>query len=203
MSDRRARKKQETRAKIVAAATRLFAEGGFEATTMGAIAKAADVGVGTLYNYFRAKERVLLGVFEAQTETQLELGRPVVEAPGDDAVAAVCRLLDAYLPMVEAFDKPVMREMFAASLRQPPEALEEFASLDAKLAGQIGELLMALVAKGAVSAEVEIEHASVALYGAFVLPVLLFLSMPDVDFEVLRRMVEGQVRTIFTGLRPR
>lgn len=202
MIQRRERKKQETRARIVEAGNRLFAKNGFEATTMEEIAAAADVGVGTLYNYFRAKERVLLGIFEAQTDDLIEQGRAVIADPGDDAVAAVCRLFRVYMPMATEFDKGVMREMFAASLRQPPEAIEEFASLDVRLAGQVGELLMALMARGAVAPEVEVQHASIAVYGAFVLPLLLFLSMPDMDAAAFEAMVEGQVRTIFVGLHP-
>jgi AcrR family transcriptional regulator len=53
---RRERKKQQTRQAIADAAMALFAEHGFEAVTVAQVARAADVAVQTVFNYFPAKE---------------------------------------------------------------------------------------------------------------------------------------------------
>lgn len=56
---------------ILEVATSLYAQGGYENITMAAVASAAGLSEGTLYNYFRDKQdlqlRVSLGVFEAYT----------------------------------------------------------------------------------------------------------------------------------------
>ena len=56
---------------ILEVATALYAQGGYENITMAAVATAAGLSEGTLYNYFRDKQdlqlRVSLGVFEAYT----------------------------------------------------------------------------------------------------------------------------------------
>lgn len=56
---------------ILEVATALYAQGGYETITMAAVASAAGLSEGTLYNYFRDKQdlqlRVSLGVFEAYT----------------------------------------------------------------------------------------------------------------------------------------
>lgn len=59
MSDR-----EEKRRGIVEAAARLFASQGFTTVRVADIAVAADVGKGTVYEYFASKEELFLAVFE-------------------------------------------------------------------------------------------------------------------------------------------
>lgn len=59
---RRAAAKARTRARIEAAASRIFAELGYQDATMAAIAEAADVHVTTLFTHFRSKRDLLSAV---------------------------------------------------------------------------------------------------------------------------------------------
>ncbi len=63
---RRERRSIETRDKIFRTALDLFAERGFNATTIDAIADGADIGKGTFFNYFENKESILLQYREMQ-----------------------------------------------------------------------------------------------------------------------------------------
>jgi AcrR family transcriptional regulator len=58
LTDRRARKKAQTRAHIRRIAQALFAERGFEAVTIADIAATADVAVQTVFNHFSTKEEL-------------------------------------------------------------------------------------------------------------------------------------------------
>lgn len=57
------RKRQERGARrvddIVAAAAKLFGERGFEGTSMNAIAKAAGITIGSIYQYFPSRDAIL------------------------------------------------------------------------------------------------------------------------------------------------
>jgi AcrR family transcriptional regulator len=63
-TDRRERRKAETRRRLLAAARGLFVSRGFDATRPQDIARAADVGAGTFYLHFADKR----GAFAAFTE---------------------------------------------------------------------------------------------------------------------------------------
>jgi AcrR family transcriptional regulator len=72
MSDRRARKKAQTREQIRNVAHRLFAEHGFTGVTIADIARQADVAVQTVFNHFATKEELF---FDGRT--------PWVEGPAE------------------------------------------------------------------------------------------------------------------------
>lgn len=61
---KRADKKEETEAAILAASLRLFLEKGFKGTTMREVASEAGIALGTTYNYFPTKEHIALFFFE-------------------------------------------------------------------------------------------------------------------------------------------
>lgn len=59
LSNRRQRKKEATKSKIIEIAVELFNKQGFEFTTMEQIAEQTDIAKGTLYNYFPTKELIV------------------------------------------------------------------------------------------------------------------------------------------------
>ena len=72
---RRQRNKLQTRERIIDAAIQIFAEQGIEAATVDAIAGAADVGKGTIYNYFRTKEDIVVAfLVDVERRVQHEVG---------------------------------------------------------------------------------------------------------------------------------
>ncbi len=90
----RERKKRETRLRISDMATGLFMARGFDNVTVAEVARAADVSVNTVFNYFPTKEDLL---FDRQDEVVELLCRVVRERrAGESAVQAVRRdFLDA------------------------------------------------------------------------------------------------------------
>ena len=97
---RRERRKRETRAALEAAALRLFAEKGYEQTTVEEIAEAAEVAVRTFFRYFSSKQHVLYGDIAHDRVARLRAAldtRPPDEAPMD-SIRAVLDLLELSTP---------------------------------------------------------------------------------------------------------
>jgi AcrR family transcriptional regulator len=90
-ASRAERKRARNRDALVAAARDLFVRLGFEATTIAAIAEAADLGFGTFYRYFPDKEAVLAAVIDAaraEIDRVLDPGQRD-HLPASEALAAL------------------------------------------------------------------------------------------------------------------
>lgn len=85
---RRERKKQRTREALVDAAFALFAEKGFDATTVEEIADAVDVSSRTFFRYFASKEDVALTFQEEQTRAVMA---SLAERPADEPIMTALR----------------------------------------------------------------------------------------------------------------
>jgi len=61
-AERRARRAEQRRRQILAAASRVFARKGYDRATTREIADEADLAEGTIYNYFDSKQQLLLAL---------------------------------------------------------------------------------------------------------------------------------------------
>jgi AcrR family transcriptional regulator len=84
---------ERRRRQIADAAARLFVEKGFHKTTTRQIARAADISIGSLYEYFTTKEDILYIVCDfIHTEMERGVATAMAEASGGrDALAKVIR----------------------------------------------------------------------------------------------------------------
>ncbi|MEV4360301.1 TetR/AcrR family transcriptional regulator [Nonomuraea sp. NPDC004186] len=89
----RERKKRQTRQRIIGVAIGLFVERGFEHVTIAEVAAAAEVSVNTVYNYFPAKEDLVLPPEEASPHRLADIVRE--RPPGQSAAGAVLARLRA------------------------------------------------------------------------------------------------------------
>jgi AcrR family transcriptional regulator len=67
---RGARRRAETRARLLDAARTLFARKGVEATAIAEITEEADVGFGSFYNHFASKDEIVEAVLTDSVEAQ-------------------------------------------------------------------------------------------------------------------------------------
>src|ERR687896_1020875 len=105
----RERKKQRTRQQIIEAAMDLFAERGYQATTIADIAEAAEVSPRTFFSYFPSKEAV---VFHGVDRVLDGLATMLRERPsGETTFDALRRFVDVlFEDGMESKDEAVLRK---------------------------------------------------------------------------------------------
>ena len=161
---RRERKKLETREALQEAARRLFAEQGYDATTVKEIADAADVAERTFFRYFSAKEDLLLPdlVSRFQAFERAAAARPAGEPPltaiREAALEVFCdpaaAMLSVLRPHAEALD-PVIAARLTRAFLDSEDRLAAVLAARAATGGQdpaAPDTRAAVVAKAAMSA---------------------------------------------------
>jgi AcrR family transcriptional regulator len=103
----------KSRARIIKAATKLFAEHGFDATSTSAIAKEAGVPSGLIFYYFDNKERLLDEIFKAPlfAETLAQLFDDVAHQPPVVALKTVAVQMLRWLNTNEDRGRLFFKEM--------------------------------------------------------------------------------------------
>src|ERR1035438_3668855 len=126
VESRRERKKIAARAQILSTAIDLFSRRGLDAVTIDEIAAAADVGKGTIYNYFATKEDIVVA-FMADLEAHMapkvaryRPGKRPVHCVLADYILLHFRLKEPYHAFVRVF----LAQMFMDTARFLPYMVE-------------------------------------------------------------------------------
>src|ERR1700719_5374107 len=88
----RERKKLRTRRALIEAALCLFAEKGYEETTLAEIAAAVEVSPRTFFSYFATKEDVIF--FDSPTRLDEALGMIAERRPGETVAELMQRVVE-------------------------------------------------------------------------------------------------------------
>ena len=135
----RERKKQRTREQIIEAAMGLFAERGYQATTIADIATAADVAPRTFFSYFPSKEAVVFHTVDRDLDGLASALRD--RLPDETAFDALRRWIDGmYDNWTAEEDEAVLRKR----LCREDEGLTNF---QGGVMARIQELLLEAIAR--------------------------------------------------------
>ena len=197
MTGIRQKKRAKTQAAILRAAEFLITRKGFEHTSIEDIAGRAEVGVGTVYNYFGSKNALLLALMQRDTEDLLKDGEAVLAQPAKKPEAALAKLFWTYARgFLGRYDRRLLREVFAAAFHQPEELGRELTRLDYQLMGQVGGLIQKFQREGILKETLPLEQAALVLYGAFAVTVIMYLEYAEMPLELVREQMAKSIELI-------
>ena len=190
MTDLRQRKRFATRERLFDVALALFAERGYEATTVDQVAQGADVSRATAFNYFPRKEDFLLEwASRRRTETSARLAGYDDATAAEAIEAALAALASAYAK--EAHAKALVRCWLQAGgplLAESSSNVELFTTLIRR--GQ---------SAGELSQEADAAQVGRAVFNIY-LGALYDWASGDLSGAWLRRELPGAVRLLLRGL---
>lgn len=150
----RQKKKLATRARIIEVAVRIFGKRGMAAPTVEEIAAAAEVGKGTIYNYFASKEEIVVA-FMVQVEERLQAqvahisqSRGPAERILADFIRHQLRLKEPYRDYVRVF----MAQLYTRGCELAPH----FAGMQKAIDPPLLDLFGTLIQRGLIRPDVHL-----------------------------------------------
>lgn len=201
MSGLRERQKALRHDRILDAAARLFREQGYEAVKIDAIALAAEVSIGTIYNYYQNKGDLLVAIVALEVEEVLRVGEQVIANPPPSAEAAVNALIGVYIDHSLVYlSKDMWRQAMAISTTQPMTPFgETYAALDVALSRQTCALLRKLQALGLLSRQADADGLGEVIFNNTNMNFIVFVRDEAITVSALRCLLRRQHDAVLAG----
>jgi AcrR family transcriptional regulator len=202
MTGLRARHKADRTRRMQEAAARLFREAGYGAARMEDIAAAADVSVGTLYNYFETKGDLLLAIVSMEVEEVLTEGALVLANPPADPSEALDALIGRYYDHSLVYlSKATWRTAMALSIEAPDTPFSQrYTELDRMLTEQVCDMIAALQRRGKLTAGVPAKMVGEVVFNNLNQMFIEFVKSDTMDMATLRAAVRRQTALIVGAL---
>jgi AcrR family transcriptional regulator len=198
MSGLRERQKADRHERILAAATDLFRDSGYEAVKMEAIAAAAQVSIGTIYNYYQNKGDLLVAIVSLEVNEVLRAGAGVIARPPANAEKAVDALIGGYVEHSLVYlSKEMWRQAMAISTQQPASPFgETYAALDIALAQQTCALIDKLKDLGLLRPDADATSLGEVIFNNTNMNFTVFVKAEAMSLPELRAVLRRQHRAI-------
>lgn len=201
MSGLREKQKAHRHDRILEAAAALFREHGYEEAKMEAIASAAEVSIGTIYNYYQNKGDLLVAIVSLEVGEVLKAGEEVINHLPASADAAVDALIGGYVEhSLHYLSKEMWRQAMAISTTQPGSPFAEtYAALDVALAKQTCALIEKLQVQGSLSRAADARSLGEVIFNNTNMNFTVFVKTEAMSMADLRSLLRRQHRALLAG----
>lgn len=202
MSGLRERQKANRHTRILATASKLFRDCGYDAVKMDAIAEAAEVSTGTIYNYYQNKGDLLVAIVAMEVNEVLSAGENVIAKPPHNAEKAIDKLIGNYIEHSLVYlSKEMWRQAMAISIQQhdSPFGLA-YAALDVALARQTCSLIEKLQSLGIVNKSAKAQCLGELIFNNTNMMFTAFVKSETMTVAQLRTTIRKQLRPVVSAL---
>lgn len=202
MSTVRENKKKAIRRRILEAAKERFLTDGFEETTIADIAGKANIGVGTLYNYFPSKSLLYMESYFREVGNPKDKLSEIISKYGNDPVLTIVHITEVYIKSYRTTDKTVMRELFTAfmeSLNKHKDLGKAYADYKYVFIDFLAQILEAYKEKGMLVKSLNTKDSAFCVFSIITTNALFYIMDDKASYDDMIDNVLRQVKAFFQG----
>ncbi len=163
--------------RILEAALRCFALNGFHETKISEIARTAGVADGTIYNYFKNKDDLLISLFEAHLEA-INTGARAELAEENGPLEKIERFIRYHLRLAQ--DNPILAVFITIETRRSHKFVRDYAKEHLKeYLGHLGAAIDEGKAAGLIRPEISSGVLKQILFGALDHACMIWVNNPN------------------------
>lgn len=198
----RQKKKEALRSQILEAAKECFLTDGFDETSIADIAARANIGVGTLYNYFPSKALLFIESYFRDLGNPKEKLVDAIQKYGEDPALTISHITEVYLEPYKTFDKTTIRELFAVfmdSLSKNSDLAIVYMSYDYLYIDFLTKILEAYKEKGIIGSDLDSKDGAFCIYSIILAQSLLYMFEDRLSYETIKDNIFRQIKLFFSG----
>lgn len=194
---RRERKRAAIRGRIIATAIELFSRHGLEQVTVEHIADVADIGKGTIYNYFATKEDIIVAfMVQLETEIQAKLHRfTASKGPLESILTEFIRLQFRLKRAHHPFVRILLGQMFTRTEQFLPYMVEMQKAIDPPLEA----LFRDLQERGLLRKDVELPEL-IMIFKTVHLGLTALWAVEGPPFRETEKVLTREIKLLCHGL---
>jgi len=204
MNGLREKKKKKRQERIFLSAIHLFNSKGYSQTTMKDIAEKAQLGVGTLYNYFSSKSDLLLEIMEQKLDHMVKESQNFTQDLLDsekNGAAVLKEFMNYYLNYFFLLNKDKWSEAFL-EIFSSSSYIQKGVRMDLRIIEQIKSLLNKLKNKRMIAQDVNVDAASFVFYSILGFQFMGYVMFPGMKKNQLYQYICNQIDLIYKGIKP-
>jgi AcrR family transcriptional regulator len=160
----RAERKEDTRARLLASAGRVFARRGYHAASVEDVAEDAGFSKGAVYSNFESKEELFLALLEERFARRLDDVRAAVAEPGEPGEQARRSAAGLMATFADDPDWPPLFMEFSAYAQRNPTVRRRLAARVATLRSAVAEIIAARAAELGVEPPIPAEQVAMMTF---------------------------------------
>lgn len=201
----RLREKQMQRRKleILRAGKELFADKGYQATTVEEIAERAEVALATVYSHYKSKADILLSILQQNMKEILQKGEEFLNDPPSDFVEAASGLLNIYFEeLVYRYNYKTLLKEIMVMVAEQPIYTGETIKLDLSIVAQLAALVDQFQRRKLITSEVKPEEVANLIYPSVFFTFELYVFDIEKNLDTMKSQVRRQIQITLRGLKP-
>lgn len=200
MSGLREKTKRENQRRIIQSAKKMFLDRGIQKTSVADIARAAEVGTGTMYNYYSSKGALLLAIIAEDTAGIMEANQLACINENGALVDDIIHPLKEVMTFFEHYPKAFWREVTHVLLAEA-ESNSSFWKETMGLDEGIMTLIKHIIEKHENSFSVPVNpgEASTVVHSLAESELLLYIYEEGVTREQVIENLKRKIHFIFAG----
>ncbi len=199
----REQKKQKAQDSILQNAGNLFLTKGYAGTTLEEIAARAEIGVGTLYNYYDSKAEVFLAVMADKMDFSVEEIDGLLGDAEADMVDLILKFIREAAKPFLLISNEIWQELLSAALGvTKPEnvLLQRLIQVDNQFMSQLEKCFDHLINQGAIASNYPTKQAAGVIYSIILSQFIFYIYDKGMTGEQFIKSTEAQITFVLQSI---